>query len=68
MNTFSYHLTPAGIFLDEACTGIGCTLVPTGVGNTEIQVRTMVELKINGYLGVASFLLSLIGKMEETGV
>jgi phenylacetate-CoA ligase len=67
MNTFSYHLTPAGIFLDEACTGIGCTLVPTGVGNTEIQIRTMVELKINGYLGTASFLLALIGKMEELG-
>jgi phenylacetate-CoA ligase len=67
MNTFSYHLTPAGIFLDEACNGIGCTTVPTGVGNTEIQIRTMVELKINGYLGVASFLLSLIGKMEGLG-
>ena len=67
MNTFSHHLTPAGIFLDEACTGIGCTTVPTGVGNTEIQVRTMVELKINGYLGVASFLLTLIAKMAELG-
>jgi phenylacetate-CoA ligase len=67
MNTFSYHLTPAGIFLDEACNGIGCTTVPTGVGNTEIQVRTMAELRINGYLGTASFLLSLIGKMEELG-
>ncbi len=67
MNTFSYHLTPAGIFLDEACNGIGCTTVPTGVGNTEIQIKTMVELKINGYLGVASFLLSLIGKMEGLG-
>ena len=32
MNTFSYHLTPAGIFLDEACNGIGCVTVPTGVG------------------------------------
>lgn len=67
MNTFSYHLTPAGIFLDEACNGIGCVMTPTGVGNTEIQVRTMVELKINGYLGAASFLLSLIRKMEEMG-
>lgn len=67
MNTFSYHLTPAGIFLDEACGGIGCVMVPTGVGNTEIQVRTMVELKVNGYLGVASFLLALIKKMEELG-
>jgi phenylacetate-CoA ligase len=67
MNTFSYHLTPAGIFLDEACNGIGCVMAPTGVGNTEIQVRTMVELKINGYLGVASFMLALIAKMEEMG-
>jgi phenylacetate-CoA ligase len=67
MNTFSYHLTPAGIFLDEACSGIGCVMAPTGVGNTEIQVRTMVELKINGYLGVASFLLTLIAKMSEMG-
>jgi phenylacetate-CoA ligase len=67
MNTFSYHLTPAGIFLDEACNGIGCVTVPTGVGNTEIQVKTMAGLKINGYIGIPSFLLALIKKMEELG-
>lgn len=67
MNTFSYHLTPAGIFLDEACNGLGCVTVPTGVGNTEIQVKTMVELKINGYIGVPSFLMALINKMTELG-
>lgn len=67
MNTFSYHLTPAGIFLDEACNGIGCVTAPTGVGNTEIQAKTMAELRINGYIGVPSFLMALIGKMEEMG-
>lgn len=67
MNTFSYHLTPAGIFLDEACNGLGCVTVPTGVGNTEIQLKTMVELKINGYIGVPSFLMALISKMSEMG-
>lgn len=67
MNTFSYHLTPAGIFLDEACNGLGCVTVPTGVGNTEIQIKTMVELKINGYIGVPSFLMALINKMIENG-
>lgn len=67
MNTFSYHLTPAGIFLDEACNGIGCVMAPTGVGNTDIQVKTMAELRINGYIGVPSFLMSLIKKMEELG-
>ncbi len=68
MNTFSYHLTPAGIFLDEACSGIGCVMVPTGVGNTEIQAKTMAGLRINGYIGVPSFLMSLIKKMEELGL
>jgi phenylacetate-CoA ligase len=67
MNTFSYHLTPAGIFLDEACSGIGCVTVPTGVGNTEIQAKTMAGLGINGYIGVPSFLMSLIKKIEEMG-
>jgi phenylacetate-CoA ligase len=67
MNTFSYHLTPAGIFLDEACNGIGCVTVPTGVGNTEIQTKTMAGLRINGYIGVPSFLMSLIKKIEESG-
>jgi len=67
MNTFSYHLTPAGIFLDEACNGIGCVTVPTGVGNTEIQAKTMTGLKVNGYIGVPSFLMSLIKKWEELG-
>src|SRR4030042_1652012 len=67
MDPFSCHLTPAGIFLDDACNGIGCVTVPTGVGNTEIQVKTMAGLKINGYIGVPSFLMSLIKKMEELG-
>jgi phenylacetate-CoA ligase len=67
MNTFSYHLTPAGIFLDEACNGIGCVTVPTGVGNTELQAKTMTGLMINGYIGVPSFLMSLIKKREELG-
>jgi len=67
MNTFSYHLTPAGIFLDEACGSLGCVMVPTGVGNTEIQARAIVDLKINGYIGVPDFLLTLYKKGEELG-
>ena len=41
VDTFSYHLTPAGIFCDEALKNLGCTMIPTGVGNTEIQITTM---------------------------
>jgi len=67
INTFSYHLTPAGIFCDEAINALGCVLIPTGVGNTDVQLKTMLDLKANGYIGVPSFLMSLIEKAEEKG-
>ncbi len=67
INTFSYHLTPAGIFCDEAINALGCVLIPTGVGNTEVQLRTMLDLKVNGFVGVPSFLMSLIEKAEQKG-
>ncbi len=67
INTFSYHLTPAGIFCDEAINALGCVLIPTGVGNTEVQLRTMLDLKVNGYVGVPSFLMGLIEKAEQKG-
>lgn len=43
-NTFSYHLTPAGMMFDSALRALGCTVVPAGVGNTEIQVIVMRDL------------------------
>jgi len=67
INTFSYHLTPAGIFCDEAINALGCVLIPTGVGNTEVQLKTMLDLKVNGYVGVPSFLMGLIEKAEQKG-
>lgn len=67
LNTFSYHLTPGGLMCDEALTGIGCTVVPGGVGNTDTQVQLMAELKLTGYVGVPSFLLALIERAEQNG-
>ncbi len=67
VNTFSYHLTPAGIFCDEALKNLGCTMIPTGVGNTEIQIQTMKNLQVTGYIGTPSFLHMLIQKAEKMG-
>ena len=67
INTFSYHLTPAGIFCDEALKNIGCTMIPTGVGNTEIQIQTLKNLQVTGYIGTPSFLHALIKKAEASG-
>lgn len=67
-NTFSYHLTPAGMMCDGALRDLGCVVVPTGVGNTEIQVTTMHDLKVTGYIGTPSYLMTIIRKAEEMGL
>ncbi len=65
--TFSFHLVPAGIFCDNALREIGCTTIPTGIGNTEIQIQTLKNLQATGYVGTPSFLHMLIKKAEEMG-
>ena len=55
-NTFSYHLTPAGFMMDQAANQLGISVIPGGVGNTELQARIISELKPNRYVGTPSFL------------
>jgi len=66
-NTFSYHLTPAGMMFDNALRRLGCTVIPAGVGNTELQVQIMREAGVTGYIGVPSFLYTLVKKAQELG-
>ena len=44
-NTFSYHLTPAGLMVDAGAQAIGCAVVPAGVGNTDLQVRAIADIR-----------------------
>ncbi len=67
LNSFSYHLTPAGHMFDSALEALGCVAVPTGVGNTEIQVRTLLDLHASGFIGTPSFLATLLGRLTELG-
>ena len=67
MNTWSYHLVPAGLSIDRSLRSIGCTVVPAGTGNTDNQVQIMHDLKVSGFFGTPSFLKILIDKAESTG-
>jgi phenylacetate-CoA ligase len=67
INTWSYHLVPAGILLDQFLREAGATVVPWGTGNTELMVQVMEELGVTGFLGTASFLMTVIQKAEEMG-
>ncbi|RME58390.1 MAG: phenylacetate--CoA ligase family protein [Caldilineae bacterium] len=68
LNTLSYHLVPAGLMLDKALTGMGCVVVPGGVGNSDLQLKMMVDLQVTGYVGTPSFLLALLEKADAAGM
>ena len=67
MNTFSYHLSPAGFMLDDGLRRIGATVVPAGVGNTELQVQVIHDLKATGFVGTPSFLMTLMNLAQAQG-
>jgi len=67
INTFTYHLSPAGVLFHEALRDCGATVVVTGTGNTDIQVQTMLDLKVTGFVGTPSFLMTVIHRAEEMG-
>ncbi|MSQ59761.1 MAG: phenylacetate--CoA ligase family protein [Betaproteobacteria bacterium] len=64
-NTFSYHFTPAGFMYDLGAQSIGCPVFPAGVGQTELQVQTISDLKPVAYAGTPSFLKILLEKADE---
>jgi phenylacetate-CoA ligase len=66
-NTFSYHFTPAGFMMDLAAQALGCPVFPAGVGQTELQVQTIAELKPVCYAGTPSFLRLILEKADEMG-
>ncbi|MBK9133101.1 MAG: AMP-binding protein [Betaproteobacteria bacterium] len=66
--SFSFHLTPGAWMMDNGAQAIGCTVFPGGVGNTEMQLQAMAELRADAYAGTPSFLRILLEKAAETGV
>lgn len=68
LNTFMYHLTPAGLLVDEAIRAAGATVIPSGPGNTELQIMMMMALGATGYVGTPSFLAVILDKATEMGI
>ncbi|GBG03443.1 phenylacetate--CoA ligase [Azospira sp. I13] len=64
-NTFSYHFTPAGFMLEGAAHKLGCPVFPAGIGQTEMQVQAIADLRPAAYVGTPSFLKIILEKADE---
>ncbi|NOZ84273.1 MAG: phenylacetate--CoA ligase [Epsilonproteobacteria bacterium] len=65
LNSFSYHLTPAGLFFDNALVNAGCTVFPAGVGNSSVAIQAIYDIPCNAFIGTPSYLYSLKNKYYE---
>jgi len=68
LNTFAYHFTPAGSMLESGALALGCTVIPAGTGQTEMQVAAINGLKVTAYTGTPSFLKLIVEKADELRV
>jgi phenylacetate-CoA ligase len=68
LNCFGYHLTPAAAMFEEGAHGIGCVVVPAGIGNSELQIAVAAHYRATGYIGLPSYLKVLLEQAKKAGV
>lgn len=67
-NCFGYHLTPAGIMFESGARAVGATVLPAGVGQSELQVQAAAAVGATAYAGTPDFLKVILEKADAMGV
>jgi phenylacetate-CoA ligase len=68
INCFGYHLSPAGAMFEEGCLAVGAGVVPAGIGNQDLQVQAIADLGVTAYVGLPSYLKTLVERYDEAGL
>ena len=68
LNALSYHMTPAGASLENSLRAVECVVIPGGIGNQEQQILAMAQFGATGYVGLPSYLKSLLDNAKKLGV
>ncbi len=67
LNTWAYHLVPAGLLFDRGLRAVGATVIPAGTGKSELQAELLVSLKPTVLLGSSAFFATLVERLLTTG-
>ncbi|HYF96243.1 MAG TPA: AMP-binding protein [Symbiobacteriaceae bacterium] len=65
LNCFNYHLSPAGFIFDGAARALGCTVIPAGVGQQEMQLQVLGDTRAQAFVGLPSYLLALLERGRD---
>ena len=53
---------------ETAAAAVGATVVPAGIGQTELQAQAVASLKVTAYAGTPDYLKAILEKGEELGL
>ena len=67
LNTWSYHLVPAGLLLDEGLRSVGATVIPAGTGGSELQAKLVTDLGVTCICASTAFFITLAEAIEAMG-
>ena len=67
-NCFGYHLTPAGLMLENGARAVGARVLPAGTGQTELQVQAAAHVGTTAYAGTPDYLKVLLDAAEAAGL
>ncbi len=67
-NCFGYHLTPAGMIFENGAQAVGASVLPAGVGQTELQVRAAADIGTTAYAGTPDYLKIILDRADADGV
>ncbi len=67
LNSWSYHMVPAGLLFDQGLRAVGATVLPAGTGNTDLQAELLLKLPVTAFLGSTAFFQTVIERLEAQG-
>ncbi len=67
LNTWSYHLVPAGLLFDQGLRACGTTVIPAGTGNTELLAELMITLRPTVFLGSSANFATIVEQIRRSG-
>lgn len=59
INAVSYHMVPAGLMIHDGFEKLGCTVIPTGPGQSKTQAEILKQFKVTVIQGFTEFLLHI---------
>lgn len=65
LNTWSYHLVPAGLLFDRGLRAVGAGVIPAGPGQSELQAELIDRLRPTAFLGSAPFFETVAAQYRQ---